>query len=62
MCWIDDDSVLLVKILFFDEVWEMMEDWDMNVVKVMIVVGIEVVGNVVYDIDWEEDDVEVIEL
>ncbi|GAA3559701.1 MULTISPECIES: hypothetical protein [Marinobacter] len=53
---IDDDSAPLVKISFSEEAREMMEDRDMAVAKAMIAAGIEAVGNMTHDIDWEEDD------
>lgn len=53
---IDDDSAPLVKISFSDEAREMMEDRDMNVAKAMIAAGIEAVGNVAHDIDWDEEE------
>lgn len=58
---IDDDSAPLVKISFSDEAREMMEDRDMNVAKAMIAAGIEAVGNVAHDIDWEDDELEAAE-
>lgn len=58
---IDDDSAPLVKISFSEEAREMLEDRDMAVAKAMIAAGIEAVGNVTHDIDWEEDDVETVE-
>ena len=53
---IDDDSAPLVKISFSEEAREMMEDRDMSVAKAMIAAGIEAVGNVAHDIDWEDDE------
>jgi hypothetical protein len=53
---IDDDSAPLVKISFSAEAREMMEDRDMNVAKAMIAAGIEAVGNVAHDIDWDEEE------
>ncbi len=55
---IDDDSAPLVKISFSDEAREMMEDRDMSVAKAMIAAGIEAVGNVAHDIDWEDDELD----
>lgn len=55
---IDDDSAPLVRISFSSEAREMLEDRDMNVAKAMIAAGIEAVGTVEHDIDWEEDDQE----
>lgn len=53
---IDDDSAPLVKISFSAEAREMMGDRDMSVAKAMIASGIEAVGNVDHDIDWEEEE------
>jgi hypothetical protein len=53
---IDDDSAPLVKISFSDEAREMMEDRDMNVAKAMIAAGVEAVGNVAHDIDWDDEE------
>jgi hypothetical protein len=36
----------------------MMEDRDMAVAKAMIAAGIEAVGNVAHDIDWEDEEPE----
>ncbi|MDC0662182.1 hypothetical protein [Marinobacter sp. SS21] len=58
---IDDDSAPLVRISFSPEAREMMEDRDMSVAKAMIAAGIEAVGNVTHDIDWEEDDNDTVE-
>jgi hypothetical protein len=55
---IDDDSAPLVKISFSEEAREMMEDRDMAVAKAMIAAGIEAVGNVAHDIDWEDDELD----
>ncbi|ADP98098.1 MULTISPECIES: hypothetical protein [Marinobacter] len=55
---IDDDSAPLVKISFSEEAREMMEDRDMSVAKAMIAAGIEAVGNVAHDIDWEDDELD----
>ena len=55
---IDDDSAPLVKISFSEEAREMMEDRDMSVAKAMIAAGIEAVGNVANDIDWEDDELD----
>ncbi|WP_372997015.1 hypothetical protein [Marinobacter sp.] len=55
---IDDDSAPLVKISFSAEAREMMEDRDMSVAKAMIAAGIEAVGNVAHDIDWEDDELD----
>ncbi|QSP94417.1 hypothetical protein LPB19_14710 [Marinobacter salinisoli] len=59
---IDDDSAPLVKISFSEEAREMMADRDMNVAKAMIAAGIEAVGSVAHDIDWEEDEQEATEI
>ncbi|MBZ2168351.1 MULTISPECIES: hypothetical protein [Marinobacter] len=59
---IDDESAPLVKISFSEEAREMMADKDMNVAKAMIAAGIEAVGSVAHDIDWEEDDQETAEI
>lgn len=56
---IDDDSAPLVKISFSTEAREMMENRDMAVAKAMIAAGIEAVGNVSHDIDWEDDELDV---
>ena len=53
---IDDDSVPLVKISFSEEAREMMEDRDLSVAKAMIAAGIEAVGNIAQDIDWEDNE------
>ncbi|KAA1174766.1 hypothetical protein FWJ25_05130 [Marinobacter salinexigens] len=58
---VDDDTAPLVKISFSDEAREMMEDRDMNVAKAMIAAGIEAVGNIAHDIDWEEEEAELAE-
>ena len=55
---IDDDSAPLVKISFSEEAREMMEDRDLSVAKAMIAAGIEAVGNVAHDIDWEDDELD----
>ena len=55
---IDDDSAPLVKISFSEEAREMMEERDMSVAKAMIAAGIEAVGNVAHDIDWEDDELD----
>lgn len=52
----DDDSAPLVKISFSTEAREMMEDRDLNVAKAMIAAGIEAVGNVTHDIDWDDEE------
>lgn len=58
---IDDDSAPLVRISFSSEAREMMENRDMSVAKAMIAAGIEAVGNVAHDIDWEEEDADSID-
>ena len=55
---IDDDSAPLVNISFSEEARETMEDRDMSVAKAMIAAGIEAVGNVAHDIDWEDDELD----
>lgn len=52
----DDDAAPLVRISFSVEAKDMMEDKDMAVAKAMIAAGIEAVGNVAHDIDWDEDE------
>ncbi|MBD3656491.1 MULTISPECIES: hypothetical protein [Marinobacter] len=59
---IDDDSAPLVRISFSSEARDMMDDRELNVAKAMIAAGIEAVGNVAHDIDWEDDDAEPIDL
>jgi hypothetical protein len=58
---IDDESAPLVKISFSEEAREMMEDRDMAVAKAMIAAGIEAVGNVAHDIDWEDEELELLD-
>ncbi|MBE02852.1 hypothetical protein [Marinobacter lutaoensis] len=58
---IDDDSAPLVRISFSEEAREMMEDRELSVAKAMIAAGIEAVGNVAHDIDWDDDDAEIID-
>jgi len=58
---IDDDSAPLVKISFSTEAREMMENRDMAIAKAMIAAGIEAVGNVSHDIDWEDDELDVLD-
>lgn len=53
---IDDDSAPLVRISFSEEARELMENRDMSVAKAMIATGIEAVGNITHDIDWEDDE------
>lgn len=55
---IDDDSAPLVKISFSEEAREMMEDRDLSVAKAMIAAGIEAVGNVEHNIDWDDDELD----
>lgn len=52
----DDSSAPLVRISFSTEAREMMADKHMSVAKAMIAAGIEAVGDVAHDIDWEEDE------
>lgn len=58
---IDDDSAPLVRISFSPEARDMLDDRDMAVAKAMIAAGIEAVGNITHDIDWEDDDNETVE-
>ncbi|SDX07952.1 hypothetical protein [Marinobacter mobilis] len=58
---IDDDSAPLVKISFSPEARDMLDDRDMAVAKAMIAAGIEAVGNISHDIDWEDDDNDTVE-
>lgn len=58
---IDDDSAPLVRISFSPEARDMLEDRDMAVAKAMIAAGIEAVGNIAHDIDWEDDDNDTVE-
>ncbi|MEX0605964.1 MAG: hypothetical protein WD623_13725 [Marinobacter sp.] len=53
---IDDDAAPLVRISFSAEAREMMEDKEMAVAKAMIAAGIDAVGTVGHDLDWDEDD------
>lgn len=55
---IDDESAPLVRISFSTEAREMMEDRDMSVAKAMIAAGIDAVGSVGHDIDWDEEDLD----
>lgn len=52
----DDDASPLVRISFSSEARDMMDDRELNVAKAMIAAGIEAVGEVAHDIDWEEDE------
>lgn len=58
---IDDDSAPLVRISFSEEAREMMDDRELTVAKAMIAAGIEAVGNIAHDIDWDEDEAELTE-
>lgn len=58
---IDDDNTPLVKVSFSEEAREMMEDREMSVAKAMIAAGIEAVGNVSHDIDWDDDELDVLD-
>lgn len=58
---IDDDSAPLVRISFSPEARDMLDDRDMAVAKAMIAAGIEAVGNISHDIDWEDDDNDTVE-
>lgn len=55
---IDDDSAPLVKISFSTEAREMMEDREMSVAKAMVAAGIEAVGNMSHDIEWDDDELD----
>jgi len=55
---IDDDSAPLVRISFSEEAREMMDDRELSVAKAMIAAGIEAVGNIAHDLDWDEDEAE----
>jgi len=57
---VDDDSAPLVKISFSSEAREMLEDRDMSVAKAMIAAGIEAAGDVSHDIDFEEDELDIV--
>lgn len=57
----DDDASPLVRISFSSEARDMMDDRELSVAKAMIAAGIEAVGNVAHDIDWEEDEPERVE-
>ncbi|WP_166260812.1 hypothetical protein [Marinobacter salicampi] len=54
----DDESAPLVRISFSTEAKDMIDDKQLMVAKAMIAAGIEAVGNVAHDIDWDEDDAE----
>ncbi|NWN91715.1 hypothetical protein HLV39_09450 [Marinobacter adhaerens] len=56
---IDDDSAPLVRISFSNEARDMLDDKEMSVAKAMIAAGIEAVGSVTHDIDWEDDELDV---
>ncbi|SFM16800.1 hypothetical protein [Marinobacter zhejiangensis] len=58
---IDDDSAPLVRISFSPEAKDMLDDRDMAVAKAMIAAGIEAVGNITHDIDWEDDETDTVE-
>jgi hypothetical protein len=58
---VDDDSAPLVKISFSSEAREMMADRDMDVAKAMIAAGIEAAGDTSHDIDFEEDDLDILD-
>ncbi|WP_372965753.1 hypothetical protein [Marinobacter sp.] len=53
---IDDDTAPLVRISFSQEAREMMAGRDMNIAKAMIAAGIEAVGTVAHDIDWDDEE------
>jgi hypothetical protein len=52
----DDEDAPLVRITFSEEAREMMEEKDLSVAKAMMTAGIEAVGSIAQDVDWEEDD------
>lgn len=54
----DDEASPLVRISFSSEARDMMDDRELSVAKAMIAAGIEAVGDVAHDIDWEEDEPE----
>lgn len=58
---VDDDSAPLVKISFSPEAREMLEDRDMSVAKAMIAAGIEAAGDISQGIDFEEDELDMID-
>ncbi|OEY67058.1 hypothetical protein [Marinobacter sp. X15-166B] len=58
---VDDDSAPLVRIAFSEEAREIMDGRDLAVAKAMIAAGIEAVGNIAHDIDWEDEDLETFE-
>lgn len=59
---VDDDSAPLVKISFSSEAREMMEDRDMAVAKAMIAAGIEAAGDISHDMEFEEEELEPIDV
>ncbi|WP_148862322.1 hypothetical protein [Marinobacter fonticola] len=54
----DDETAPLVRISFSQEARDMMEEQDLTVAKAMMTAGIEAVGNIAHDIDWDEDELE----
>ncbi|MBS3805102.1 MAG: hypothetical protein KGY54_11170 [Oleiphilaceae bacterium] len=52
----DDESAPLVRISFSGETKDMMDDKEIDVAKAMIAAGIEAVGNVAHDIEWDEEE------
>ncbi len=58
---VDDDNAPLVRISFSEEAREAMESRDLAVAKAMIAAGIEAVGDIAHDIDWEDEDLEAFE-
>lgn len=54
----DDETAPLVRISFSQEARDMMEDRDLSVAKAMMTAGIEAVGNISNDIDWDDDELE----
>lgn len=58
---VDDESAPLVRISFSEEAREVMDSRDMTVAKAMIAAGIEAVGDIAHDIDWEDEDLDTFE-
>lgn len=52
----DDEEAPLVRIAFSEEAREMMEEKDLSVAKAMMTAGIEAVGDISQDIDWDEEE------
>lgn len=57
----DDDSAPLVRISFSEEAHEVIGGRDLAIAKAMIAAGIEAVGDIAHDIDWEDEDLEAFE-